>query len=168
LTGAGSETTRNAISGGVLALVENPEQLARLRSDPSLIDTAVSEILRWTSPVSYFRRTATRDVEMHGQHIRAGDMVTFWHPSANRDEEVFERPFAFDVGRTPNDQVAFGGGGPHYCIGANLARREIQVMLECLLERFAQWNVLGLPVWGVPGPLVQVTCSLNRLPMRLD
>jgi cytochrome P450 len=167
LAAAGSETTRNAISHGMLALTENPAELARLRSDPGLIDTAVNEILRWSSPVTYFRRTATRDVELRGQQIRAGDRVTFWHPSANRDEEVFDQPFTFNISRTPNDQVAFGGGGPHHCLGATLARREIRVMLEALLERFDGWTVTGEPTWAVPGPLVTVVCSLDRLPMQL-
>jgi cholest-4-en-3-one 26-monooxygenase len=167
LAAAGSETTRNAISYGMLALVEHPEQLARLRADPGLIDSAVNEILRWSSPVSYFRRTATRDVELRGQQIRAGDLVTFWHPSANRDENVFDDPFAFDVGRTPNDHVAFGGGGPHHCLGATLARREIRIMFEALLERFSSFEVTHGPTWAVPGPLVTVVCSLDRLPMRL-
>jgi cholest-4-en-3-one 26-monooxygenase len=167
LAAAGSETTRNAISLGMLALFEHPEQLVRLRADPSLMDLAVNEILRWSSPVSYFRRTATRDVEVRGQQIRSGDLVTFWHPSANRDEDVFDEPFTFDVGRTPNDQVAFGGGGPHHCLGATLARREIRIMFESLLDRFGSLEVTGDPVWAVPGPLVTVVCSLDRLPMRL-
>jgi cytochrome P450 len=168
LAAAGSETTRNAISYGMLALVEQPEQLARLRADPGLIDAAVNEILRWSSPVSYFRRTATTDVELRGQKIGAGDLVTFWHPSANRDEDVFDRPFTFDVGRAPNDHVAFGGGGPHHCLGATLARREIRIMFEALLERFNSWEVTGEPTYAVPGPLVTVVCSLDRLPMRLS
>jgi cytochrome P450 len=168
LAAAGSETTRNAISYGMLALVEHPEQLGRLRADPGLVDSAVNEILRWSSPVSYFRRTATRDVELRGQPIRAGDLVTFWHPSANRDESVFDDPVTFDIGRTPNDHVAFGGGGPHHCLGATLARREIRIMFEALLERFSTFEVTGDPVWAVPGPLVTVVCSLDRLPMRLS
>jgi cholest-4-en-3-one 26-monooxygenase len=167
LAAAGSETTRNAISGGLLALVQHPEQLDRLRADPDLIDGAVEEILRWSSPVSYFRRTATRDVELRGELIREGDVVTFWHPSANRDEDVFDDPFAYDVGRTPNDHVSFGGGGPHFCLGAALARREIRIMFEALLRRFAQWEVIGEPGWAVPGVLVTVVCSIDRLPVRL-
>ena len=167
LAAAGSETTRNAISGGLLALAEHPEQLERLRADPGLIDTAVEEILRWSSPVSYFRRTATRDVELHGETIREGDVVTFWHPSANRDEDVFPDAFAFDVGRSPNDHVAFGGGGPHFCLGAALARREIRTMFEALLRRFDRWEVTGTPTWAVPGVLVTVVCSIDRLPVRL-
>jgi cytochrome P450 len=167
LAAAGSETTRNAISNGFLALVEQPEQLARLRDDPGLIETAVEEILRWSSPVSYFRRTATRDVELRDQTIREGDVVTFWHPSANRDEDVFAEPFAFDVGRTPNDHVTFGGGGAHFCLGAALARRELRVMFEGLVHRFNDWEVTGAPGWATPGVLVTVVCSIDRLPVAL-
>jgi cytochrome P450 len=167
LAAAGSETTRNAISNGLLALVEHPEQLERLRADPGLLDTAVEEILRWTSPVTYFRRTATRDVELRDQLIREGDVVTFWHPSANRDEDVFDDPFAFDVGRTPNDHITFGGGGAHFCLGAALARRELRVMFEALVARFDQWEVTGPPEWATPGVLVTVCCSLDCLPVRL-
>jgi cytochrome P450 len=167
LAAAGSETTRNAISHGLLTLVQHPEQLARLRSDPALIDTAVEEILRWSSPVSYFRRTATRDVALRGQMIREGDVVTFWHPSANRDEDVFDDSSVFDVARTPNDQVAFGGGGPHFCLGAALARREIRVMFEAIVRRFEHWAVTDEPEWAVPGALVTVVCSLDRLPVQL-
>ena len=167
LAAAGSETTRNAISYGMLGLVQHPEQLARLRSQPDLMDRAVDEILRWSSPVSYFRRTATRTVEMAGETIAEGDVVTFWHPSANRDEDVFDAPFTFDVGRTPNDHVAFGGGGPHFCLGAALGKREIRVMFESLVRRFDHWTVTGDPGWAVPGALVTVACSLDRLPVSL-
>ncbi len=167
LAAAGSETTRNAISDGLLALVEHPAQLARLRDDPELMVTAVEEILRWSSPVSYFRRTATRDVEIGGEAIGEGDVVTFWHPSANRDESVFDDPFTFDVGRAPNDHVSFGGGGPHFCLGAALARREIKLMFEGLIDRFADWEVAGEPGWSAPGALVTVVSSLDHLPVRL-
>jgi cytochrome P450 len=167
LAAAGSETTRNAISNGFLAFVQHPEQLARLRADPGLIDTAIEEILRWSSPVSYFRRTATRDVELRGTTIRAGDVVTFWHPSANRDENEFADPFTFDVGRAPNDHITFGGGGAHFCLGAALARRELRVMFEALVARFADWQITGEPEWATPGVLVTVCCSLDRLPASL-
>jgi cytochrome P450 len=167
LAAAGSETTRNAISGGLLALVEHPDQLERLRNDPALVEPAAEEILRWSSPVSYFRRTATRDVALRGETILAGDAVTFWHPSANRDEEAFADPFALDVGRAPNDHLAFGGGGPHFCLGAALARREIRVMFDALIRRFGEWEVTGAPVWATPGLLVTVCCSLDRLDVRL-
>jgi cytochrome P450 len=167
LAAAGSETTRNAISNGFLAFVDHPGELARLRADPGLIDTAVEEILRWSSPVSYFRRTATRDVELRDQTIREGDVVTFWHPSANRDEDEFRDPFVFDIGRTPNDHVTFGGGGAHFCLGAALARRELRVMFEGLVSRFGEWEVTGDPGWATPGVLVTVVCSLDRLPVRV-
>jgi cytochrome P450 len=132
---AGNETTRSGISQGMLALMENPEQLDRLYADPSLMPSATEEILRWATPVIMFRRTATRDTEMRGVRIREGDKVALWYISANFDEEVFPDPFRFDLGRAPNDQVSFGGGGPHFCLGAFLARLEIRVLLEEILAR---------------------------------
>ncbi len=134
---AGNETTRQAIAHGMLALMEHPEQLERLRENPALIRPGVEEILRWSSPVLHFRRTATRDVELRDRLIRAGDKVVIWFVSANRDEDVFEHPFRFDVGRRPNDHVAFGKGGPHFCLGAHLAKLEVKVMFEELLPRLA-------------------------------
>ncbi|ADT99267.1 MULTISPECIES: cytochrome P450 [Mycolicibacterium] len=128
---AGNETTRNAISHGVLALSRYPEERDRWWSDyAGLAPTAVEEIVRWASPVAYMRRTATRDVEVGGQTIAAGDKVTLWYGSANRDETKFDNPWLFDVGRHPNPHVGFGGGGAHFCLGANLARREITVAFE--------------------------------------
>jgi cytochrome P450 len=144
---AGSETTRNSIAGGLLALIENPDQLAALRADRSLLPTAVEEILRWTSATAYNRRTATVDVELGGQLIRAGEKTTHWYPSANRDESVFDDPFRFDVTRTPNPHVAFGGG-LHHCLGAALARTEVRVMLEELLDRFSGFALAGPVEWG--------------------
>jgi cytochrome P450 len=135
---AGNETTRNAISHGMHALIENQDQQRALIADPSLVEPAVEEILRWATPVMYFRRTATSDVELHGEHIAAGDAVTIWYMSANRDERVFADPYRFDVGRNPNPHtghVAFGGGGPHFCLGANLARAEIKVVFEELFRQ---------------------------------
>ncbi len=140
---AGNETTRNLISGGLLALMEHPQQWARLRADPSLMPAAVEEMLRWVTPVMYFRRTATRDTEIRGQKIRAGDKVTIWYVSANRDEEVFSDPDRFDVGRHPNFHLAFGGGGPHNCLGLNLARLEIRVMFEELMRRLPDIQLAG-------------------------
>ena len=122
LTIAGSETTRNAISAGLMALVEHPDQLELLRRDPDVMSSAVEEILRWTAPAAYFRRTATVDTEIRGVPIAAGDRVTIWHPSANRDADAFEDPFRFDITREDNPHVTFGGGGIHYCLGANLAK----------------------------------------------
>jgi len=138
LTVAGNETTRNAITHGLLGLLENPDQMERLRAGSrELLDTAVDEMIRWASPVIHFRRTATRDVEIEGTTIAAGDPVVLFYISANRDEAAFENPFRFDVGREPNDHLGFGGGGPHFCLGANLARIEMRVMFEELLARTA-------------------------------
>jgi cytochrome P450 len=131
---AGNETTRNLISHGMRLLIEHPEARERLLADRSLLPTAIEEMLRFSPPVMYFRRTATQDSEIAGTKIAAGDKVTVWYPSANRDEAVFERPDEFDVARHPNDHLAFGIG-EHFCIGSHLARLEIRVMFEKLLER---------------------------------
>ena len=143
LSVAGNETTRNLISHGILALIDNPDQLAMLRADRSLMGSAVEEMLRWGTPVMNFRRTATHDTELGGQQIKEGDKVAFWHISANRDESVFADPYRFDITRSPNEHVAFGSGGPHYCLGANLARMEIRVMFEELLDRFTEMEIVG-------------------------
>ncbi len=140
LIAAGSETTRNAIALGMAALIEHPEQWELLRKDSRTRASSVEEILRWSSPTLYNRRTATRDVELCGQRLRAGDKVTLWWASANRDEEVFEDPFRFDVGRSPNPHLAFGYRS-HFCLGANLARLEIRIMLEELLARFKRLSL---------------------------
>jgi|688.fasta_scaffold64492_2 cholest-4-en-3-one 26-monooxygenase len=132
---AGNETTRNAISHGVHALIENPDQWELLRDNPSLVDSAVEEILRWSSPVNVFRRTATCDVELHGETIREGDSVAMFYASANRDETVFANPDRFDITRDPNPHVTFGGGGPHFCLGANLARLEMRTLFGELARR---------------------------------
>jgi len=140
---AGNETTRNAITHGMHALIDNPAQRQRLIDDPSLINTAVEEILRWASPVMHFRRTALEDTEIRGTPIKAGDKVVIWYISANRDEEMFENPDVFDVGRTPNEHIAFGGGGPHFCLGANLARLEIKVIFEEVVKRLPDMELAG-------------------------
>jgi cytochrome P450 len=145
LTVAGNETTRNAITHGLLAFAEHPDQWRRVRDDMSLLPSAMEELLRWASPVNYFRRTATDDYELRGHQIRAGDKVTIWYPSANRDDQVFDDPFRFDVARDPNPHLAFGGRGPHHCLGANLARMELTVMFEALLERIPDIEVVGEP-----------------------
>jgi len=139
---AGNETTRNLISGGMRALLEHPEEHDRLVADPSLLPTAIEEMLRWVTPLIHFRRTATRDVEMHGQRIRENDKVVIFYPSANRDETAFASPERFDVGRTPNDHVAFGIG-EHFCLGANLARMEIRLIFEELLRRLPNLELDG-------------------------
>lgn len=137
---AGNETTRNAISGGMLALMEHPEQRALLRRQPELIDSAVEEILRYVTPIICFRRTATRDTEIAGQPISSGDRVLLLYQSANRDEAVFADPDTFDITRDPNPHLAFGIG-PHYCLGANLARIELSIMVQALVERFPDMHV---------------------------
>jgi cholest-4-en-3-one 26-monooxygenase len=145
LTLAGNETTRNSTSWGMWALIEHPEQYARLREQPDLIDSAVEEILRWASPVLHFRRTATADTELHGQRIAKGDKVVMWHISANRDEQVFTEPFRFDITRSPNNHVAFGGGGPHHCLGAYLARMQLRLMIGEIVARIPDMELAGKP-----------------------
>ncbi len=132
---AGNETTRNLINHSLLALVDHPDQAQRLRDDPALWDSGVEEMLRWGSSIHNFRRTATRDTELRGKTIREGDKVVMYYASANRDEEVFADPHTFDVGRTPNDHVTFGGGGVHYCLGASLARAEIKATMRQVVDR---------------------------------
>lgn len=136
---AGNETTRNAISGGMQALIDHPEQWERLKADPAgLLTSTADEIVRWVSPVMGFRRTTTRDVVLSGQEIAAGEKVIMYYSSANYDESVFTDPYTFDIGRDPNPHVGFGGGGPHFCLGKHLAMLEIQLMYETLVERLAR------------------------------
>ncbi|MCC6436136.1 MAG: cytochrome P450 [Acidimicrobiales bacterium] len=136
LISAGNETTRNATTRGILALLEHPEQLAVLeaRADDATVETTVEEVVRWTSPVIQFARTATEDVEIHGATVKAGEIVGLWYPSANRDERAFVEPYRFDVLRNPNDHVGFGHG-PHFCLGANLARWELRAVFKELARR---------------------------------
>ncbi|MFT4008669.1 MAG: cytochrome P450 [Nocardioidaceae bacterium] len=140
---AGNETTRHTISHSMLALLEHPEQLAILQEKPELIPDAVEEFLRWASPVYHFRRTATRDVELGGQQIKQGDKVVMWFASGNRDEDVFDNPYDFDVTRTDVDHVTFGKGSPHLCLGNNLARMEIRLMFEELIPRLKTIELNG-------------------------
>jgi methyl-branched lipid omega-hydroxylase len=143
---AGNETTRNAISHGMKALTDFPAERKKWMADfEGVAPTAIEEIVRWATPVIHFRRTVTRDVEMGGKTIKAGDKVVLWYTSANRDERAFVDPYRFDVTRSPNDHVGFGGGGAHYCLGANLARREIKVMFEELFRRLPDIHVVGEP-----------------------
>ncbi|OJF83000.1 cytochrome P450 [Nocardia seriolae] len=142
LIAAGSETTRNSIAVGMLALIERPEIWRSLRADRSRLDGAVEEMLRWASSTSYNRRTATRDTELGEQRIRAGDKVTLWWTSANRDEAVFPEPHRFDIGRRPNPHLAFGRGG-HFCLGSNLARMEMRVLVDALLDRVETAELTG-------------------------
>lgn len=166
LSVAGSETTRNALTMGLIALLEHPDQLAELRSDPELSRTAADEILRWSSPVIIFGRTATRDVTIGGQDVKAGDRVVFWHPSGNRDETVFDNPFRFDIHRSPNPHLAFGGGGVHYCLGANLAHKEIRVVLEAIAAGY-DVELAGPAVWTGAGPVHNVGIGIESLPVRV-
>ena len=164
---AGSETTRDSISAGLLALLEHPDQMQLLRDDPSVIGTAVDEIVRWASPTTYFGRTATHDVVLRDARIQAGDRVSLWYASANRDADVFVDPFRFDVTRNPNPHLGFGGHGVHYCLGANLARRNIKVMFEELLARVQRVEMLAEPSYRSVGIKNMITCSLKDLPVRL-
>jgi cytochrome P450 len=144
---AGNETTRNAIAHGLVALTANPDQKDRWAADlEGLTPTAVEEVVRWASPVAHFRRTVTQDGARLGDHeFEEGEKVVLWYGSANRDEAVFDDPFRFDVGRTPNDHVAFGGPGPHFCLGAHLARREVAVVYNELLSRLPDIHAVGEP-----------------------
>jgi cytochrome P450 len=146
LFSAGAETTRNAVAGGLLALAQHPAQLSRLRADPSLLPTAAEEMVRWTSPSPSKRRTATRDVELAGRPIEAGQKVQIWEGSANRDAAAFETPDTFDITRKPNPHLGFGQG-VHYCLGANLARLELRVLFEELLSRFSAVRVVEPVEW---------------------
>ena len=132
---AGNETTRNATSHGMRALLDNPDQFDKLKANPELLPSAIEEILRWATPVLHFRRTAMEDYELGGKQIKKGDKVVIWHISANRDEAVFDDPYRFDIERTPNDHIAFGGGGAHFCLGANLARMELNLIFNEILNR---------------------------------
>jgi cytochrome P450 len=145
LTTAGNETTRHAMSNGLQALLEHPEERDRLVAEPSLIPTAVDEMLRWAPSLHHFRRTATRDVELHGETMRAGDKVVLWYVSGNRDDSQFPEPSRFEIGRSPNRHLAFGLGGPHFCLGAHLARLELRVWLEEMLPVLDAIELAGTP-----------------------
>jgi cytochrome P450 len=146
LFSAGAETTRNAVAGGLLALADHSDQLSALRADLSLLPTAIEEMVRWTSPSPSKRRTATRDVELGGCVIEAGQKVQIWEGSANRDAMVFSDPDVFDIARKPNPHLGFGQG-VHYCLGANLARLELRVLFEELLDRFSSVQVVKPVEW---------------------
>ncbi|AGP41087.1 cytochrome [Sorangium cellulosum] len=158
---AGHDTTKNLITNGMLALIEHPDQRRRLLDDPSLLPTAIEEMLRFSPPVYYFRRSAVRDTEVRGQRIAAGDKVVLWYVSANRDEAVFRDPHTFDVGRTPNEHLSFGVG-PHVCLGLALARLEARVAFEELLRR--------LPDLELAGPVVRLRSNwvsgVKSMPVR--
>jgi cholest-4-en-3-one 26-monooxygenase len=147
LSAAGNETTRNAAAHGLRAFLEDPKEWDKLVQDPEgLVTSATEEILRWASPTMYLRRNVTADTELRGQALKAGDKLNLWYVSANRDEDVFEDPFRFDIERQPNEHVAFGGPGPHFCLGASLARLELRVLFEELARRVPVLRSLGPPV----------------------
>jgi cytochrome P450 len=123
--------------------------------------------LRWSTPVICFARTVTRDTELGGRQLHAGDRIGMFYPSVNRDEKVFADPFRFDIRRNPNPHISFGGGGPHFCLGASLARSEIQVMIGALLRRFEVIEIIGEPVWMSAGPAAAVGVAVQSLPVRL-
>jgi cytochrome P450 len=160
---AGNETTRTAIGQGVLALAEHPDQRERWRADPDLTPTAVEELVRWVSPVTWMRRTATRDCEVNGHPVKAGDKFLLLYGSANRDPAVFADPEVFDLARTPNPHVGFGAHGPHFCLGAHLARREIAVAFRTLFDKLPDLEVCGEPA-RLQSSFVN---GLKHLPARL-
>lgn len=161
LVAAGNETTRNATSSGLLALIEHPEEMAKVQADPSLIKPAVEEILRWTSPIIHFARTATRDTEVAGHKIHAGEIVGMFYPSANRDETIWPDPERFRVDRKQNPHIAFGVG-EHYCLGAHVARLELQVIFRHLIPRLGKVELAG-PVDRLRSNLIG---GVKRLPIR--
>jgi cholest-4-en-3-one 26-monooxygenase len=167
LQNAGSETTRNLITTGTMALLQHPDQLAEVTADLDLLPTAIEELLRWVTPVMQFVRRAETDTEIAGTPIAADDRVVLFYPSANRDAAAFDRPDQLDVTREPNDHVAFGAGGPHFCLGANLARLEGKVMFESILSRFE-----GLELAAEPDTLPRVHSNLidgfTEVPIRWD
>jgi cholest-4-en-3-one 26-monooxygenase len=158
---AGNETTRNATTGGMLALIEHPEELRKLQNDLSLMPSAVEEIVRWTSPIIHFGRTATTDFELRGRKIREGEALALFYPSANRDEDVFPDPFAFRVDRSPNNHVGFGSG-EHFCLGAHVARLEMEFAYRHLLPRIEEIELAG-PVDRLHSALVG---GVKHLPVR--
>ena len=162
LVTAGNDTTRTLLSSGLLALLQHPDQLQAVRDDPSLIPGAVEEILRWANPLHYFRRTASEDTDLRGTKIREGDKVAMVYTSANRDEDVFDDPQAFDIRRDPNPHLSFGIG-EHFCLGAHLARLEGRVFFEELLSTFPAIELNGDPV----RTRSNLNNTLKRLPVRL-
>jgi cholest-4-en-3-one 26-monooxygenase len=140
---AGNETTRNLTSNGMHALFRHPDELAKLQADPSLLDSATEEMLRYSAPVMYFRRTVTEPVELGGKQLAVGDPVVLWYISANRDEKYFDAPDEFRIDRAPNEHLAFGGRGPHFCLGANLARSEIKKLYAQVITRLPNLELAG-------------------------
>jgi cytochrome P450 len=162
LVNAGGDTTRNLVATGMYELLQHPAELARLRADRALLPTAIEEMLRWVSPVVHFRRTATCDTTLHGRTIRENEKVVVFYASANRDETVFADAERFDVGRTPNEHVAFGGGGAHFCLGAHLARLEIRALFDAVLDGWRDLALAG-PIERLPSLFIN---GIRRMPVR--
>ncbi|HEX6854583.1 MAG TPA: cytochrome P450, partial [Streptosporangiaceae bacterium] len=161
---AGNETTRIAIAQGVLAFIEHQDQWDRLAADPdALASTAADEVIRWTCPTHFMRRTATRDTELGGARIKEGDKVVLWYVSGNRDETEFPAPDTFDVGRAPNRHLSFGRGGPHLCLGAHLAKLEVRIVLGALARRITRFELAGPP----QRIRSNFTNGLRELPVRV-
>jgi cholest-4-en-3-one 26-monooxygenase len=159
---AGNETTRNLISHGMLALIEHPDQRALLLEEPERLPMAVEEMLRWASPVMYMRRTARNDFDLDGERIKEGDKVALWYIAANHDPAVFDDPHRFDITRHPNEHEAFGGGGPHFCLGSHLAKLEIRVMFEEILARVPDMELAG-PVERLRSNFIN---GIKHMPVR--
>lgn len=160
---AGNETTRHTISHTMMNLIKHPKQLQRLQENPELIPWAVEEFLRYASPVYHFRRTATKDLQMHGKTIKAGDKVVTWFASGNRDAAIFENANDFDVTRNPNEHMTFGRGGPHMCLGNALARIELRVMFEDLISRVDTMEIVG-PIDYLRSNFVH---GIKRMPVKV-
>ncbi len=161
----GDETTRHVISGGLEALLRNPDQLLALRRNPKLMKSAVEEMLRWVTPIQNMNRTAMRDVELGGQHIKQGDRILLLYPSANRDVAMFEEPDRFKIDRSPNDHLAFGGYGRHHCLGAQLARLELRVLFEELLARLDEIELVDADT-PLPRRRGNFVLGLDAMPIR--
>jgi cytochrome P450 len=164
LVAAGNDTTRYTIAGSLDALLDHPGSLERLQAEPEALGVAIEELLRWTTVTMHFRRTATRDVELRGVPIKAGDKVIIWFVSANFDEEQFPDPYRFDLARTPNDHATFGRNGPHFCLGAWLARMEVRVTFEELLPRLASVERAG-PTERLRSNFIN---GIKHLPVRVE
>ena len=161
LSAAGHDTTKNALVGGMRAFLDNPDQFEKLKQQPELVDSAVEELVRWTSPVNHMKRTLTEDYELRGQKMKAGDTVVMFYASANRDDEVFDDPFEFRINRNPNRHLGFGIG-EHFCLGANIARRSQQALWLELSKRM-DWAELA----GDPEQIHSAfVVGLKKLPMR--
>jgi len=158
---AGHDTTKNALAGGFRALIENPGEFSKVQNDPSRSAECVEEIVRWTTPVNYMKRTATRDVDLNGQKIREGEAAMMFYASANRDESIFEDPYSFSIARKPNRHLGFGHG-EHFCMGAHFARRSQRAIIEELSRRVEHWEIIGEPEWISSSFVV----GLKHLPVR--